>query len=54
MADLVWIYWGDCPSVAEPPNAPPTEIRCKCDTRQRLDSVTKCLHLWWEYNYGKA
>ena len=27
MADLVWIYWGDdCPSVAEPPNAPPTEI----------------------------
>ena len=26
MADLVYIYWGDCPSVAEPPIAPPTEI----------------------------
>lgn len=26
MADLVWIYWGDCPCVAEPPIAPPTEI----------------------------
>ena len=26
MEDLVFIYWGDCPSVAEPPNAPPTEI----------------------------
>ena len=26
MEDLVYIYWGDCPSVAEPPNAPPTEV----------------------------
>lgn len=26
MEDLVYIYWGDCPSVAEPPNTPPTEI----------------------------
>lgn len=26
MEDLVYIYWGDCPSVAEPSNAPPTEI----------------------------
>ena len=26
MEDLVFIYWGDCPSVAEPSNAPPTEI----------------------------
>ena len=26
MENLVFIYWGDCPSVAEPPNAPPTEI----------------------------
>lgn len=25
MEDLVFIYWGDCPSVAEPPEAsPPT------------------------------
>lgn len=25
MEDLVYIYWGDCPSVAEPPEAsPPT------------------------------
>lgn len=26
MEDLVFIYWGDCPCVAEPSNAPPTEI----------------------------
>ena len=26
MEDLVFIYWGDCPSVAEPPTAPPTEL----------------------------
>ena len=26
MADLVYIYWGDCPSVAELPNTPPTEV----------------------------
>lgn len=26
MEDLVFIYWGDCPSVAEPSNTPPTEI----------------------------
>ena len=26
MADLVYIYWGDCPSVAEPPNEPPTAV----------------------------
>lgn len=26
MEDLVYIYWGDCPSVAESPNTPPTEI----------------------------
>ena len=26
MADLVWIYWGDCPSVAEPPTAQTTEV----------------------------
>ena len=26
MADLVYIYWGDCPSVAEPPNEPPPAV----------------------------
>ena len=27
MEDLVYIYWGDdCPSVAEPPNEPPTAV----------------------------
>ena len=26
MADLVWIYWGDCPSVAEPPIKQTTAI----------------------------
>ena len=26
MADLVWIYWGDCPSVAEPPIEQTTAI----------------------------
>lgn len=25
MEDLVFIYWGDCPSVAEPPSAQTTE-----------------------------
>ena len=26
MADLVYIYWGDCPSVAESPNTLPPAI----------------------------
>ncbi|MBO5819980.1 MAG: hypothetical protein J6R02_00135 [Alistipes sp.] len=26
MEDLVYIYWESLPCVAEPPNAPPTEI----------------------------
>jgi hypothetical protein len=26
MEDLVYIYWGDCPSVAESPNEPPTAV----------------------------
>jgi hypothetical protein len=26
MEDLVYIYWGDCPCVAESPITPPTEI----------------------------
>ena len=25
MENLVFIYWGDCPCVVEPPTAPPTE-----------------------------
>ena len=41
MADLVYIYWGDCPSVAEPPEASPptTGASATTDTNRLCNEV---------------